>query len=96
MLRKIGEGGFGLVQLARHRLTGEEFAIKTIRVDKLKCATDIDSIFVEVEALKQMKHENIVRVFNCLTLRNMQVAIIMEYLEGGELLAYVEKEGQLK
>lgn len=25
----------------------------------------------------------------------MQVAIIMEYLQGGELLAYVEKEGRL-
>lgn len=35
------------------------------------------------------------RVINCLTLSNMQVAIIMEYLEGGELLAYVEKKGRL-
>ena len=45
--------------------------------------------------LKSLKHDNIVKVHNCLTLKNMKVAIIMEYLEGGELLQYVEKEGKL-
>jgi serine/threonine protein kinase len=50
---------------------------------------------VEAEILKGLHHDNIVRVINCLTLSNMQVAIIMEFLEGGELLAYVEKKGRL-
>ncbi len=35
------------------------------------------------------------KVTNCLTLKNMEVAIIMEYLEGGELLKYVQKQGRL-
>lgn len=58
-------------------------------------AADIDNIFVEAEILKNLRHDNIVKVHNCLTLANMQVAIIMEYLEGGELLAYVEKKERL-
>lgn len=40
-------------------------------------AADIDNIFVEAEILKNLRHDNIVKVHNCLTLPNMQVAIIM-------------------
>ena len=63
--------------LARHRHSGERCAIKIIQVSS---ASDIDSIFVEAEILKSLKHDSIVKVTNCLTLKNMQVAIIMEYL----------------
>lgn len=64
-------------------------AIKTIKAEMMGSAADIDNIFVEAEILKSLHHENIVKVHNCLTLQNMQVAIIMEYLQGGELLAYL-------
>lgn len=63
-----------------HKQTGEEVAIKIIRTDKIGSAADIDNIFVEAETLKALKHDNIVKVHNCLTLKNMKVAIIMEYL----------------
>lgn len=63
--------------LAKHRHSGKKYAIKII---KITSAFDIDSIFVEVEILKSLKHENIVKVSKCLVLKNMQVAIIMEYL----------------
>ena len=58
----------------------------------MRSTNDIDAIFVEAEALKSMRHDNIVKVHNCLTLKNMQVAIIMEFLEGGELRKLIEKE----
>lgn len=35
------------------------------------------------------------KVHKCLTLRNMEVVIIMEYLEGGELLKHVQAAGRL-
>lgn len=95
MIRKLGEGGFGQVLLAKHKQTGEQCAIKIIKTDKVGSTTEIDGIFVQAETLKSLKHENIVKVYNCLTLKNMQVAIIMEYLEGGELLTLVEKEKSL-
>jgi serine/threonine protein kinase len=89
ILTELGEGGFGKVLLAEHRITKDKFAIKTIKTEAIGSAADIDSIFVEAEILKGLRHDNIVKVYNCLTLQNMQMAIIMEYLEGGELLAYV-------
>ena len=39
--------------------------------------------------MKSLKHPNIVNVHKGLTMKNMEVVIIMEYLEGGDLLKYV-------
>ena len=50
---------------------------------------DIDLVFREAETLKSLNHKNIVKIYNCFTLKNMQVVFVMEYLEGGELLKYL-------
>lgn len=50
---------------------------------------DIDLVFREAETLKSLNHKNIVKIYNCFTLQNMQVVFVMEYLEGGELLKYL-------
>jgi MAP/microtubule affinity-regulating kinase len=85
----LGEGGFGKVLLGRHKITGELAAIKIIETYKIGNAVDIDMVFREAELMKSLLHKNIVRIYNCYTLSNMQVVIVMEYLEGGELLEYV-------
>jgi serine/threonine protein kinase len=36
-----------------------------------------------------------VEVHKCLTMKNMEVVIIMEYLEGGDLLKYVSAQKHL-
>ena len=58
-------------------------------------AQDIDMVFREVEMLKSLNHKNIVKILNCYTLPNMEVIIVMEFLEGGELLDYVLEKGRL-
>ena len=52
-------------------------------------------VFREVEMLKSLNHKNIVKIMNCYTLPNMEVIIVMEFLEGGELLDYVLDKGRL-
>lgn len=47
MVRKLGEGGFGQVFLAKHKQTDELFAIKIIKTDKVGSTSEIDAIFVE-------------------------------------------------
>jgi len=51
-------------------------------------------VFREAEILKSLNHKNIVKILNSFTLANMQVVFVMEYLEGGELLEYLDKKGR--
>ena len=76
----MGEGGCGKVFLAKHTQTGQKYAIKIIKTENIGSVSDIDSIFVEAEILKSLRHQNIVEVHKCLTMKNMEVVIIMEYL----------------
>lgn len=77
--------------LAEHKQTKEKYAIKIIKTENIGSASDIDAIFVEAEILKSLRHQNIVRVEKCLTMKNMEVVIIMEFLEGGDLEKYVSR-----
>lgn len=49
-------------------------------------------IYKELIALKNLNHKSILKVFNCFTLqKEMKVALVLEYLEGGDLKGYMEK-----
>ena len=52
-------------------------------------------IFSETETLKSLHHENIVKILNCFNLKNMNLAFVMEYLEGGELYQLVKQQKKL-
>lgn len=89
IIKMLGSGGFGSVMLGVHYLTKEKRAIKIIDASKFGNAQDIDIVFREAEMLKIINHPNIVKFHHFFTLKNMKVAIIMDYLEGGELGHYV-------
>ena len=106
-MRKIGEGSFGEVNLAAHKITKQLVAIKFLKkpdkgtllslwmVYELVDAMGLDRFFGEAETLKQLSHRNIVEIINCFTLKDMQIALVMEYLEGGTLLEYVKSKKRL-
>ncbi|CAD8142472.1 unnamed protein product [Paramecium pentaurelia] len=94
-LQDIGEGGFGKVVLGRHKQTGEKVAIKMVK-QMMTNAQDVDMIFREARALKSLKHDNIVKIYNAFFLQNLQTVYIMEYLEGGELLQYLQTKGRFE
>ncbi|CAD8207842.1 unnamed protein product [Paramecium octaurelia] len=90
-MKQLGEGGFGCVTLAKHRITGELVAIKIIKM--IGNAQDIELNFREAEVLRSLSHKNIVKVYNSYALKNTQMAVIMEYLEGGELSDRLKQKG---
>jgi len=50
-------------------------------------------IYKELIALKNLNHKSILKVFNCFTLqKEMKVALVLEYLEGGDLKDYMTKQ----
>lgn len=95
MIKVIGEGGFGKVVLGQHKVTNDKVAIKFVNTSLIGNASDIDMVFHEAEVLKNLQHRNIVKIYNCYTLKGMEVVFIMEYLQGGELLDLVTKKSRL-
>lgn len=58
---------------------------------KLENAKDVEMMFKEISALKNLKHKNILKILNAFTIkREMKVILVLEYLEGGELKKYVK------
>lgn len=52
-------------------------------------------IFSEMETLKALNHKHIVGILKCFNLKNSQLAYVMEYLEGGELLNLVRERDRI-
>lgn len=96
-IKSLGAGGFGRVVLAVNKLTGQQVAIKTTFAGNVESVKDYDVLYNESQTLKSLKHPNIVSVLNCFVDRKTKTAImVMEFLEGGELLKLVEEKGFLK
>jgi len=92
--RQLGAGGFGKVLLGVSRVTGEKVAIKATHNEHVDSVKDLDQLYTEAQTLKALKHPNIVKVLNCFVDRKSRQAImIMEYLEGGELLTILQEKG---
>lgn len=64
-----------------------------VNANKIGNAMDIDMVFREAEMLKMLRHRSIVQIDKCFTLPGMRVALVMDYLEGGELLEHIESKG---
>lgn len=93
IIKELGAGGFGKVFEARHRITKEKVAIKiaesnfnssNIWLEKSQeSAKDVEMMFKEISALKNLKHKNILQIVNAFTLRKeMKVVLVLEFLEG--------------
>jgi serine/threonine protein kinase len=54
----------------------------------------MDMVFREAEVLRSLNHKHIVKVYNSYILKNTQIAIVMELLEGGELAQRLKTEGK--
>jgi len=91
----IGEGTFSKVKLGINRITKEKVAIKILEKSKIIEKDDLERIFREMKIIKQLNHQNIVKVYEIFE-NNEYYFIIMDYCEGGELFDYIVKKERLK
>jgi serine/threonine protein kinase len=61
--KTIGEGTFGKVKLGLHLPTEEQVAIKILEKDKIQDKEDLDRITREINFLKKLKHQNIIKIY---------------------------------
>uniref|UniRef100_A0A8C4V311 non-specific serine/threonine protein kinase n=1 Tax=Falco tinnunculus TaxID=100819 RepID=A0A8C4V311_FALTI len=88
----IGSGGFAKVKLARHLLTGEKVAIKIM--DKLALGDSLSSIKLEIDAMKNLSHQHICRLYHVIE-TSKNIFLVLEYCSGGELYNYITSKCRL-
>ncbi|GAA6027134.1 hypothetical protein JCM8097_002419 [Rhodosporidiobolus ruineniae] len=89
-LEKVGEGTYGVVYRSRNRETGEIVALKKIRLEAEDEGVPSTAIR-EISLLKEMKHENVVRLFD-ITHSDTKLYLVFEFLDM-DLKRYMDKVG---
>lgn len=81
--RKLGEGGMGVVYLARQRGLNRDVAIKTLIGSTVSRAT-LARFWAEAEVMAEVRHPNVVQVIE-LGESDGQPFMAMEFVKGGSL-----------
>jgi len=93
--RVLGAGAMGVVVAAHHLKLEEHVAIKFLQPEALANAEAVLRFDREARAAVRIKSEHVARVFDVGTLENGAPYMVMEYLEGGDLAAWLQQRGTL-
>jgi len=91
---RIGKGGMGVVYRAADTQTGQEVAVKVLSSDLSPDPDMLERFRREGEALRQLRHPNIVGFVDMFPYEGQHV-IVMEYVPAGSLHGLVKREGPL-
>jgi hypothetical protein len=90
--RRLGQGGAGAVHLVKDRESGEYLALKKLfRMD----AKSVLRLKREFRSLADINHPNIVKLYE-LGRASDAWFLTMEYLDGSDLLSYLEQDDPLQ
>ena len=91
---KIGEGNFGKVIIATHKITKEKVAMKILDKFRINRKDDKKRLNREIEVLKQVNHHNIIKLYSIIEDMS-KIYIIQEYIYGSELFEYIKNNRKL-
>jgi len=84
--KTLGQGSFGVVQLATHRVTGVERALKIMQ--KGEVWDQVGELMCEISRLTVLDHPNIVRLYEHYEDASC-IFLVMDYCSGGDLCSLV-------
>ena len=90
---KLGEGIFGTVKLATHKLTNEKVAIKLLNKNRITKAQQT-LLSRELSILKRMNHFNIIKLYSIIETESI-IYLIQEYSQGRELSHYIQNHSKI-
>ncbi|PON75737.1 B3 domain-containing protein [Parasponia andersonii] len=91
--KELGRGQFGVTHLCTHKITGEQFACKTIAKRKLVHKEDIEDVRREVQIMHHLTGQlNIVELKGAYEDKH-SVHLVMELCAGGELFDRIIAKG---
>lgn len=94
IVKKIGEGGMGMVYLAEDVLIQRQVAIKSLHQQQTISADQAERFQQEALALARLNHSNITHLYSFLLEEN-NYKMVMEYVEGKTLEAWVDGNGSI-
>lgn len=94
VLKLLGQGAFGKVMLGIQVLSGKKVAIKAIDKSHLLNEHSRRKIFREVYILKKIRSNYVVKILEVFESEE-NFLIVMEYMQGGDLLNYLKTNGKM-
>ena len=94
IVSRLGQGAMGEVYRATDTQTGQEVAVKVLAPSLALQPSLIERFRREGEALRQLRHPNIVAFVDMFQHENQQI-IVMEYVPGGSLRGLLSQPGAL-
>eukprot|EP00163_Fabomonas_tropica_P034758 TRINITY_DN979_c0_g2_i1.p1 TRINITY_DN979_c0_g2~~TRINITY_DN979_c0_g2_i1.p1 ORF type:complete len:446 (-),score=149.24 TRINITY_DN979_c0_g2_i1:336-1673(-) len=92
LLAVIGKGSYGKVMQVKKKDTGEIFAMKVLRKDKIVQRNQMEHTKSEVNVLQNVLHPFMVSMrYSFQT--DQKLYLILDYVNGGELFFHLSKEG---
>jgi len=93
--RVLGQGGMGVVVAATHLQLDERVALKFLLPDALANPEAVERFAREARAAVKIKSEHVARVSDVGTLESGSPYMVMEYLQGEDLAAWVRRNGAM-
>jgi serine/threonine-protein kinase len=94
LLSELGRGGMGTVWLAHHRTLDARCAVKFMSIEAMRDPTFVARFELEARTVAKLSSPNVVRVIDYDVHEGVPF-IAMEYLEGEDLAARLEREKRL-
>jgi len=95
VLKRLDEGGMGTVYSAVHPVIGKKVAIKVLHPHVARQEEAVARFIQEARAVNAIGHPGIVDIFGFGRFVDGRHYITMEYLEGQQLLAYLNEHGPI-
>jgi serine/threonine protein kinase len=93
VLKRLGEGGMGVVYLAEHEAIEKRVAVKVLK-DQYAQREDVVARFQqEAKSASRVKHEGILEIFDFGRTEDGRFFLAMELLDGQDLAHVLEHEG---
>lgn len=95
IVRKIGQGGMGVVYEAKHLLLPRRVAIKFLLINNVHDEDQIRRFLGEAVASTQIDHKGVVDIYDYGYDERNHAYLVMEFVDGRSLQSVMKRSGQL-
>ncbi len=96
VMQRLGQGGFGLVYLARDAELDRLVAIKVPKPDRISRPKEVDAYLAEARILARLDHPHIVPVYDLGRTDDGLCFVVSKYIEGSNLAAMMVNSAVLE